>query len=186
MSDDLDDHDAQLSEILRRAVPEGAEVMGRADAVVRRGRRDNRRRGAAGVLTVGVVALAVFLSPNILDTLASPSDPASGSELPASCPRHLYPLPPGSPPWTSLDLARAEVCVYPDDGRVTGPFDLPSRSTPDGWVRRARCLPGMPPRLPLCHAGLPGTGGISVACQANTLGQAAGQRAAYTTIETPM
>lgn len=82
MTDHHGDDAERLGEVMRRAVPEGPAPAGRADEVVRRARRNTRRRGAVSVAAVGAVALAVVAGPSLSDSVSRTSDIASPTNRP--------------------------------------------------------------------------------------------------------
>jgi hypothetical protein len=55
-----------LTDLLRGSAPDGPDPAGRAAAVVRRSRRARHRQGTISALTVGVVALAVIVTPHLI------------------------------------------------------------------------------------------------------------------------
>ncbi len=162
---DPSSRDDRLGEILRRAVPEGPEPIGRAEAVVGRGRAANRRRSAGAVLGVGVVALAVVVGPNLLDggpskrpeahpgpgpTTGNPSA-VTGNAHPHTCPtagehQRRTTLPPSDDVPAGAVLAR----ICPVHAENQSPWNPPADAltTHVGAVARAyNYLPNGEPQL---------------------------------------
>lgn len=155
----------RLGEILRSAVPEGPEPIGRAEAVVGRGRAAKRRRGASSVLAVGVVVLAVVVGPHLLDggpskgpeahpgpgpTTGKPSA-VTGNAHPYTCPtagehQRRTTLPPSDDVPAGAVLAR----ICPVHGENQSPWTPPADAltTHVGAVARAyNYLPNGEPQL---------------------------------------
>ncbi len=79
----------RIRALLDSAAPQDSGVLGRADAVVRRGRRARTRNGVVGAVAVGAAAAAVIVGPQFVDN--SPvtneaTNPSNGAATGASAP----------------------------------------------------------------------------------------------------
>lgn len=170
--------DDRLGEILRSAVPEGPDPIGRADQVVRRGRATNRRRGAATVLAVGAVALAVVIGPRVVDAGPTQADqagpgPTSGTPTsdrlahPYTCPTHSAEDRPATVPSTDAvppGAVLARVC--PLSGQRFRPWAPPAEALTTHVESVVKAYNYLPNAEPLSCPPRPGpTTGFSVTFQ---------------------
>lgn len=75
---------ARLRALLDSAAPEDEATAGRADAAVRRSRRNRARKGVAGGIVIGAVAAAVVITPHFLETSPTTNeytDPSNGVDV---------------------------------------------------------------------------------------------------------
>ncbi len=155
----------RIRQLLNTAAPSELGGSQRADAVLRRSRRDRTRSGALGALAVAVAAAAVVVGPNVVNSqlndsltgpgatgAVSPNDPLMRSGLHPyadPCPAAAIKVPPTT--GASIELRPNDVnvrlCRASGVG-VTSPWDPPADalvSELDGFIARVAQLPKADP-----------------------------------------
>jgi hypothetical protein len=97
----------RMRELLARTPPADTGAAGRADAVVKRARRDRRRRGIVGGVAVAAFATAVIVTPHLLKTSPTTNeatDPTNGVGARAGDPLTTDPC-----PAEPIDISQADV-----------------------------------------------------------------------------
>ncbi len=166
----------RIREMLERAAPQDSRALGRADAVVRRGRRARTRHGVVGAVAVAVAAAAVIVGPQFVDSspvtneatnptnsaTTTPSNPAA----PVSRDPYANPCPNTPVVVSSMvgnvalrlesDVAMIRLCRARVEGWLSSPWDPPADALVTGLDSFAAQLAELPAADPdPCPAARP-------------------------------